>query len=383
MTSALMPVYPRLPIELVRAEGSYLFLADGRRIVDLYGGHAVSPLGHGHPELAEALLSAFRTVDFYSNSLHMSVQERAARAVLGDVAGGEASAHLTRVHFVNSGAEANESALHVARRLTGRRKVLSFDIGFHGRTLGSLAATHLDHYAELLPLPMGDFYAPIRFGSFEDLAKIDDTVAAVLCESIPSLGGLLNPPDGYYAALQARCRDAGAMFVMDEVQGGIGRTGTWFAHQGFGVAPDMVTLAKSLGGGFPVAAMVSTEAIASRLKGGDLGTTFGGGPMACAMVETVARIVHRDGLMARNVAMFDHLAALLADVPGVTLRGKGALIGVQGPLPGGKVRDALLAKGFMVGTCGEPHTLRLLLPYVLPMHELDAFAAAYREVVHG
>jgi acetylornithine/N-succinyldiaminopimelate aminotransferase len=383
MTSALMPVYPRLPIELVKAEGSYLHLADGRRIVDLYGGHAVSPLGHGHPELGEALIGAFRTVDFYSNSLNMSVQERAARAVLGDVPGGAASAHLTRVHFVNAGTEANEAAIHVARRLTGRQKILSFDIGFHGRTLGSLAATHLDHYAELLPLPMGAFYQPIRFGDFADLAKIDETVAGVLCESIPSLGGLLNPPEGYYAALQARCREVGAFFILDEVQGGIGRTGTWFAHQGFGVEPDMVTLAKSLGGGFPVAAMVSTEAIASRLKSGDLGTTFGGGPMACAMVEAVARIIHRDGLMARNVEMFAHLGRLLADVPGVTLRGAGALIGLQGPMPAGKVRDALLARGFMVGTSGEPHTLRLLLPYVLPMHELDAFAAVYREVVHG
>jgi acetylornithine/succinyldiaminopimelate/putrescine aminotransferase len=377
VTSHLLPVYPRLDLNLVRASGNTLFTADGREILDLYGGHAVCPLGHGHPELTEALASAHATLDFYSNSLVMDVQERAAQAVLGG------SSHLAYVHFVNSGTEANESALHVARKLTGRETVVTLAESFHGRTLGSLSLTGLDAYRKKVPLKVPEHWLrTIRLGQ-DDLSAIDGSVAAVLIESVASLGGVYLPPDGWLGAVEARCREVGAVLILDEVQGGVGRLGTWFAHETLGCTPDVVTLAKSLGGGFPVGAAVFTRALGDRLKGGDLGTTFGGGPMACAMVEAVARIVRRDGLTDRVLAVEARIRQGVAGLPGVEVRGKGALLGVQTPRPAGELQKDLLRQDILVGTSSHPTTLRLLPSYTVSDGEIDRFLAVFREVAVG
>ena len=332
MSSALLPVYPRLPLTLVRAEGAWLYPATGERLLDMYGGHAVTPLGHNHPALAQALREGFATLDFYSNSLEMTVQEEAARALLAD------SRHLAYVHFVNSGTEANESALHLARRLTGRRKVLSFDCGFHGRTLASLAATGLGDYRRRLSPPADPANnAFLPFGELSALPQIDGDTAAVLCESVPSLAGIRLPPEGYYPALAARCRAVGAWLIFDEVQGGMGRLGQWFAHQRFGVEPDVVTLAKSIAGGFPAGAMLTTRAIGEQTKLGELGTTFGGGPLACALIRTVVRVID-DGLLSRVALIFARIAAALGALPGVTVRGAGCLIGIETAEPATALR---------------------------------------------
>lgn len=369
----LLPVYPRLDLELVAASGTRLTLADGRELLDLYGGHAVTPLGHGHPALAEALASGYRELDFYSNSLNMAVQQRAARALLGE------SAHLTRVHFVNSGTEANEAALHLARRLTGRQKVLTFDCSFHGRTLASLQVTALAGYQARLSLPArGEQAGTLRFGDVEALAQIDEQVACVLCESVPSLAGVFMPPDGYYPALMARCAEVGALVVFDEVQGGMGRLGRWFAHERFGVRPDLVTLAKSLAGGYPAGALLTSEAIAAQVSFGELGTTFGGGPLACRMIETVARVIREENLMARVEAIEARLRANLAALAafGLELRGAGCLLGLQTPLPAKELQRRLLTHDIIVGTSAQSHTVRLLPPYIVSDDELDRFAAA-------
>lgn len=373
--SALLPVYPRLDLDLVRAEGVFMYTSDGRQILDLYGAHAVCPLGHAHPELAETLSTAYRTLDFYSNSLHMAVQERAAQAVLGG------SEHLAYVHFVNSGTEANESALHLARKLTGRKTILTLDSSFHGRTLGSLSVTGLGGYRGRIPLDVPAHWCKTLALGQEDLSVIDETVAGVMIEAIVSLGGLYVPDAAWLQRVEARCREVGAFFILDEVQGGVGRTGTWYAHEGFGVKPDMVTLAKSLGAGFPVGAMVCTKAIADRVGSGELGTTFGGGPMACAMVEAVANIIRRDGLMGRVLQIEARIREGLAGVPGVEVRGKGCLLGVETPKSANAVRDALLARDIMIGTSSHPRTLRLLAPYILQDEHVDRFVATLKEVL--
>lgn len=376
--TALLPVYPRLPLELVRAEGDRLFCANGRMLYDLYGGHAVCPLGHGHPELTATLTEAHRTLDFFSNSVLMDVQERAARAVLGG------SEHLAHVHFVNSGTEANESALHVARRMTGRETIVALDDGFHGRTMGSLAVTGLGGYRKRLGAKAPESWARfIRLNDPAAVDAIDETVAGVLLESVPSLGGVHMPDPAWLQAIEARCRAVGALLLFDEVQGGIGRLGTWYAHERFQIRPDVVTLAKSLGGGFPVGAMVVTPAIGAWAKDGELGTTFGGGPMACAMVETVARVIRRDGLMARAEEIFARVAEGLADIEGVEVRGAGCLIGVQTPRPASQVRDALLVYDVLVGTSSHPYSLRLLPSYTLSWEALDRFIQAFHEVMHA
>ncbi|MCB9682281.1 MAG: aspartate aminotransferase family protein [Alphaproteobacteria bacterium] len=373
--SALLPVYPRLALDLVRADGCWLTTSDGRRILDMYGAHAVCPLGHAHPELTEALTTAHRTLDFYSNSLHMAVQERAAEAVLGG------SAHLSHVHFVNSGTEANESALHLARRVTGRQTVVTLAESFHGRTLGSLSVTGLSAYRGRVPLDVpASWHRMVALGD-EDLSAIDHDVAAVLVESVVSLGGVRMPPDGWLSKVAARCAEVGALLVLDEVQGGVGRLGTWFGHETLGVRPDMVTLAKSLGGGFPVGALVVTPALAAKVTHSELGTTFGGGPMAAAMVETVARVIRRDGLMDRVLAIEARIRSRLAAHDDVAVRGRGALLGIVTPAPAKVVRDALLARDVIVGTSSDPHGLRLLHPYVLTDAEVDVFLDALQAVL--
>lgn len=375
--SALLPVYPRLDLDLVRAEGVWMYTSDGRKILDLYGAHAVCPLGHAHPELAETLSNAYRTLDFYSNSLHMAVQERAADAVLGG------SAHLGYVHFVNSGTEANESALHLARKVTGRKTVMTLDSSFHGRTLGALSVTGLGGYRGRIPLDVPAHWCRTFALGQEDLSVIDESVAAVMIEAIVSLGGLYVPDSAWLQRVEARCREVGAIFILDEVQGGIGRTGTWYAHEGFGVTPDIVTLAKSLGAGFPVGAMVCTRTLGDKIGYGELGTTFGGGPMACAMVEAVARIIRRDNLMGRVLEIEARVRAGLAGVEGVSVRGKGCLLGVETPKSANEVRDALLARDIMVGTSSHPRTLRLLAPYILTDAHVDRFVSALQEVLGG
>jgi acetylornithine/N-succinyldiaminopimelate aminotransferase len=382
----LLPVYPRLPLTLASAKGSRLTLADGRELLDLYGGHAVTPLGHGHPQLARALREGYETLDFYSNSLHMPGQRRAARALLAD------SSHLTRVHFVNSGTEANEAALHLARRLTGRSKVLVFDCAFHGRTLASLQATGLPGYrARITQPPTADEVQTIRFGEVDDLEQIDDGVAAVLCESVPSLAGVYMPPEGYYPALAARCREVGALLIFDEVQGGVGRLGRWFAHQRFGVEPELVTLAKSLAGGFPAGALLCAESVAEQVGFGELGTTFGGGPLACVMIETVARVIREEGLLERVPAIEGRLRAGLVDAglaaadgqndATVELRGAGCLLGLQTPLPAKELRDRLLARDILVGSAVQPQTVRLLPPYILTDDEIERFVSTLAAIL--
>jgi acetylornithine/N-succinyldiaminopimelate aminotransferase len=371
--SALLDVYPRLDFELVRAEGCVLHGADGRRLLDLYGGHAVTPLGHNHPALRQALARQFAELDFYSNSVVMPVQEAAARAVLGD------SEHLGAVQFVNSGTEANEAALHLARRWTGRETVVSFDNSFHGRSLASLAATGLPGYQERLSLPLEGFHRTLPFGG-EGLSVIDESVAAVICESVPSIAGVRMAPEGWYPALAERCRQVGALLIFDEVQGGVGRLGTWFGHPQFGVQPDFVTLAKSLGGGFPVGALVVAKHLLDRVQYGEVGTTFGGGPLACAMVEATATTIRGGGYLARVGVIFDRVAAGLR-AHGATVRGRGCLIGIETELPAKALRSALLARGMMTGSSGDPTSLRLMPPYVLTDAEIDAFVDAFGDAV--
>jgi acetylornithine/succinyldiaminopimelate/putrescine aminotransferase len=284
---------------------------------------------------------------------------------------------------VNSGTEANESAVHIARKLTGRETVVTLTESFHGRTLASLSLTGLEGYRRKVPLNVPDHWLRTIALGQDDLDAIDGSVAAVMIESVVSLGGVYLPQPGWLARVEARCREVGALLILDEVQGGVGRLGTWFAHETLGCTPDLVTLAKSLGGGFPVGATVVTKALGDQLKGGDLGTTFGGGPMACAMVETVAKIVRRDGLMDRVLAIEARVRAGLADVAGVQVRGRGALLGVETSRPAAEVQARLLDHDILVGTSSHPRTLRLLPSYTVSDAEIDRFVGVFRQVAVG
>ncbi|MFN3595846.1 MAG: aspartate aminotransferase family protein [Rubricoccaceae bacterium] len=368
-----LPTYAKPPVALVRGENATVWDTDGRAYLDLYGGHCVALLGHSPPRVVEAIRRQAGELLFYSNAMYSPVRARAAEALAALAPEG-----LGRVFWCNSGTEANETALKLARTFTGRTGVVAMHGGFHGRTLGSLAATSGEGYRR----PYRAILPETRFvpfgweGAVEEALAAGD-VAAVLLEPIQSMAGVYEAPARYYRALRTLCDRYGALLVFDEVQTGVGRTGRFLFGEHVGVVPDLVTLAKSLGAGVPVGAVLVSEAVAATVRSGDQGTTFGGGMLAMAAVAaTLAELVEAD-LMPRAERLFAAFAEALAAVPAVrALRGRGGLLGVALDRPARPVVAALRARGILVGGADEPHTIRLMPPLTTPLGAADAFARA-------
>ncbi len=372
-----LPTYTRWPITLVKGEGSTVWDAEGKSYLDLYGGHAVASTGHAHPAVVRAIAEQAKTLLFYSNVVGLPVRTRAADAIAR-----HAPAPGTKVFFVNSGTEANENAMRLARRATGRDDVLSFHGGFHGRTADAISAAGLAKYRDLArPNVPGHRFAP-----FGDLAaaeaRVDDGVAAVLVEPIQSLAGVVTAPAEYFQGLRRLCDARGAKLIYDEVQTGFGRTGTFFFAGRHGVVPDLVTLAKGIASGVPMGAVLVSEEIAAGVKPEDYGTTFGGGPLACAAAEATVRVIEEEDLLGNVRRGSQRLREGLARLPGVRdVRGEGFLLGVVLDRPGRPVREALLERGVLVGGSDVPEVLRLLPPLVLREEEIARFLAVLREVL--
>lgn len=377
-------VYKRLPVKIVKGEGAWVYDAEGRAFLDMYGGHAVASTGHGHPRLVKALREQVGKLLFYSNAVGLEHQDEAAALLVAEL-----PEPLARVFFCNTGTEAVENALKVARKATGRTTVLSFEGGFHGRTLGALSATGLGKYRSGAGLAIpGNVFAP-----FGDLAAVEaalaaQPIAAVLVEPVQSLAGVKTAPAEFFQGLRALCDEHGTLLIYDELQTGVGRTGSWFFAPKHGVVPDLLTLGKGLASGVPMAATVMTAALGDALKPGDLGTTFGGGPLACLALKTTLEILRDEGVVERVAANADGLAQGIAGVPGVTaVRGLGYLLGVVVPAGAAKVQAALLRHGVLAGTSEDPAVLRLMPPLTLGRTEIDTFvarlAAAMGEVSHG
>ena len=375
--SAELPTYTRWPVTLARGEGSMVWDEAGKAYLDLYGGHAVAVTGHCHPEIAKAIAGQAKTLLFYSNVVAVPVRALAAEAIVR-----HAPAPLSKVFFVNSGTEANENAMRLARRATGRSDILSMHGGFHGRTADAISAAGLAKYRDLArPNVPGH-----RFVPFGDLAAVerglDSGVAAVLLEPIQSMAGVITAPASYFEGLRRLCDERGAKLIYDEVQTGFGRTGTFYFAGRHGVVPDLVTLAKGIASGVPMGAVLVSEEIAATVKPEEYGTTFGGGPLACAAAEATVRVIDGEGLLERVRAGSERLRNGLAGIAAVRqVRGEGYLLGVLLDRPGKPVREALLAKGFLVGGSDLPDVLRLLPPLVLTGGEIDRFLAALAEVV--
>ena len=372
-----LPTYTRWPITLVRGEGSTVWDSNGKAYLDLYGGHAVAATGHCHPQVARAIAEQARTLIFYSNVVALPVRTRAAEAIAA-----QAPPPLSKVFFVNSGTEANENAMRLARRATGRTDVVSMYGGFHGRTADAISAAGLEKYRRL-----GEPNVPgHRLVPFGDLAAIeaavDDRVAAVLVEPIQSLAGVITAPGAYFEGLRRICDARGSKLIYDEVQTGFGRTGTFFWAGRHGVFPDLITLAKGIGSGFPMGAVLVSDEIAAPVKPEDYGTTFGGGPLACASAEATARVIVEEGLLENVRQGSARLVEGLSRLRGVReVRGEGFLLGIVLDRPGKPVRDALLRSGFLVGGSDLPEVLRLLPPLVLTAGEIDRFLAAMRDIL--
>ena len=377
VSSAELPTYTRWPLTLVRGEGSKVWDAAGKSYVDLYGGHAVAATGHCHPEVVRAIREQAGELLFYSNVVAVPARARAAEAIAG-----QAPAPLSRVFFVNSGTEANENAMRLARRFTGRSEILSFDGGFHGRTADAISAAGLAKYREL-GKPNVPGHRLVPFGDLAAVeAELDERVAAVLLEPIQSMAGVITAPASYFQGLRTLCDERGAKLIYDEVQTGFGRTASFFFAGRHGVVPDLVSLAKGIGSGFPMGAVLISEEIAETVKPDEYGTTFGGGPLGCAAAEATVRVIAKEGLLANVRAGSQRLRQGLSALPGVReVRGEGFLLGVALDRPGKPVREALLQGGFLVGGSDLPDTLRLLPPLVLTAEEIDRFLEALRRIL--
>jgi acetylornithine aminotransferase len=385
--AALMPNYGLPPVAISHGAGCRVWDPDGRAYLDLIAGIAVSSLGHAHPALVEAVTRQVAQVAHTSNLFLHEREIELAEKLLDLLAAPDHAANTEgRVFFANSGTEANEAAIKLVRRCQGpdRPVIVAAEHGFHGRTMGSLALTGKASIRE----PFGPFGLTVRFVPFGDAsvlrAAIGPDCAATFLEPALGEGGVVPAPEGYLRAAREACDEAGALLVIDEVQSAIGRTGAWFAHQAEGVRPDMLTLAKGLGGGLPIGACVGFGRCAAGFAKGDHGSTFGGNPVACAAGLAVLDTIERDGLLAQVTEVGERLTAGLQAVrhPLVAgVRGQGLWLAVA--LTAARAADLEAAArhaGFLVNAV-QPDAIRLAPPLILSPAEADEFLAAWPAIL--
>ena len=373
-----IPVYGQLPFVPERASGCDIFTRDGRRILDLYGGHAVAALGYGHPKLVRAIQQQTEKLLFQSNAVALDIRADAAERLAHIAPDG-----IDRVFFVNSGAEANENALRMACLATGRKRILAITGGFHGRTAAAAAVTW--NSAKWYGFPQLPFEVGFIPRDDVDAARrmIDDSVAAVIFEPVQGVAGAYDLSIEFIEALRESTARHGALLIADEVQSGIGRSGQYFAVQVHGVQPDIVTSAKALGGGIPCGAVLCSHAMAARFGAGDLGTTFGGGPIAAAAIAATIDAIDEEDLLANVRAREAQIREHCVVGPVVKIRGMGLLLGLVCDRPAVDVRDALLEHDILTGTSADPQVLRILAPLVLEPGHVRHLASALAAIAPG
>jgi acetylornithine/N-succinyldiaminopimelate aminotransferase len=374
-----LATYKKMPIVAERGEGVWIYTTDGEQYLDLYGGHAVAGTGHCHPHVVAAIREQSERLLFYSNLVYSEARARAAAKLISI-----APAPLTKAFFCNSGTEANENAMRMARIKTGRENIITFSGGFHGRTADSISATFLGKYREIgKPNVPGHLQA--EFGEIESVrALADESVAAIMLEPIQSMAGVRLAPARFYRELRDLCDERGIVLIYDEVQTGIGRTGEWFfagSAVGAHVVPDIVTLAKALGSGIPVGACLVNESVAMKIKENDLGTTFGGGMMAMAAVNATLEAIENDRMLENVRTVEAHLRKRLKEVEQVVrVRGKGFLLGLEFSEKAKAIHEALLEGHIITGTSSNQNVLRLLPPLCLKLEQVDLFVKTLTEI---
>ncbi|RZK42346.1 MAG: aminotransferase class III-fold pyridoxal phosphate-dependent enzyme [Hymenobacter sp.] len=366
----LFDVYPLVNITPVKALGAKLWDDKGQEYLDFYGGHAVISIGHSHPHYVQRLTEQLQNIGFYSNSVQIPIQRELATK-LGEVSGYDDYT----LFLCNSGAEANENALKLASFHTGKKRVIAFKGGFHGRTSGAVAATdnpkiiapfNADHLVSFLEYDLQAVIEVLRGGD----------VCAVIVEPIQGVGGIIMPPDEFLVGLSLVCGAHGALLIADEVQCGYGRSGKFFAHQHAGIRPDIISVAKGMGNGFPIGGiLIAPEYKASY---GLLGTTFGGNHLACAAALAVLEVIEDEQLLDHAAKMGDYLRSeLLAHAGAKEIRGRGLMVGIKYDFPIKDVRDKLLSEFHVfVGNASDPTVLRLLPPLNITKAEVDRFLQA-------
>ena len=373
---AWLPVYAQMPLTAVSGRGSWLIDEQGNEWLDAYGGHAVASTGHSHPHVVAAIQRQAETLIFYSTAVPHRLREELADGLAERCPG-----DLSRVFFCNSGAEANENALGLARKATGRQRIVSVSGGWHGRTVACLAVTDGPLYeagARRAGIPISE---KVPFNDVDAVTRaIDESVAGLIVEPVQGLTGARDCSREFLEAARAACDRAGAALIFDEIQCGVGRAGAFTAAEVYGVTPDLLTLAKGLASGLPIGAMVATRAMTASLKPGDLGSTFGGGPVACAAALATLEVLDREQLYA-NVQRVSARIREWACGRGIAVQGLGLLLGLRLPRPAAEIQKALFAHRVLTGTASDPSILRLLPPLSFSLDEAGLLLAALDRVL--
>jgi len=369
----VLPTYEKFPFALERGEGCWVWDENGGKYLDLYGGHAVAAIGHSPSVVTDAIAKQSAKLLFYSNLVYLKVRAEAAKALV-DFCGEKGS----QVFFCNSGAEANENAMRIARCVTGKAKIVVAEGGFHGRTAAAIAATGYKYRKNMSGLGADIVHVP-----FGDLAAAEAALtdaAAFLLEPIQSVQGATTATSEYLQGLEALCKKRGALLIFDEVQTGLGRVGAPSARHAFQARPGLQTFAKALASGVPAGAVLATPEVAAKVKPGALGSTFGGGPLASVAISATIKAIVDQNLVENAAEMEDLIRATFKFPQIKEIRGKGLLLGLVLDRPSKAVRDALLAKKIIVGGADDANVIRLLPPLTVGPAEIGLLRGALEEI---
>ncbi|MET0753713.1 MAG: aminotransferase class III-fold pyridoxal phosphate-dependent enzyme [Pyrinomonadaceae bacterium] len=372
-----LATYAKMNIAAERGAGAWIWTSDGEKYLDLYGGHAVCATGHSHPRVVAALSAQAGKILFYSNLVYSEIRARAAEKLVAI-----APESITKAFFCNSGTEANENAMRMARMATKREKIITFSGGFHGRTADSISATFLGKYREI-GRPNVPHHICAEFGNIESVRQLaDNETAAIMLEPIQSMAGVTEAAPEFFRELREICDKHGIILIFDEVQTGVGRTGNWFFSGSIladSVEADIITLAKSLGSGVPVGACLVNEKVSAEIKINDLGTTFGGGMLAMAAVLATLEAIEQDKMIENAKAVENHLRERLKEIPSVvSLRGKGCLLGIEFGENCKSIHAKLLENKIITGTSSDANVLRLLPPLCVKIEEIDSLVESLK-----
>ncbi len=366
--------YGRIDLCFDHGEGMYLYDVEGRKYLDLVAGIAVNSIGYSHPKWVAAVQKKAAELVHVSNLYHVKEQGDAAEAIASITPEG-----LDRTLFVNSGAEANEGSMKVAVRYTGKKKVLSALNSFHGRTAGALGATGQTKYQDTFKTLISGCFDYFDYDSCESIkSAVDDETAAVIVEPIQGEGGVKTASAEFFKTVRDVCTEKGALMIVDEVQTGMGRTGKWFGIDNFGVVPDIISLAKALGGGVPVGAVVTTDEFSSVMTPGTHGTTFGGTPLVCTAVSATIDIMKEENLVQNSYEMGKYLRENISKIDSdeiVDVRGYGLMTGIEMRTKATDLQRYCREKGILINVC-HGNTVRLIPPLIMGKAEADMFIDA-------
>lgn len=372
-----LPTYTKLPLVVTRGKGVYIWDQDGKKYLDFYGGHAVTLVGHCHPKVLDAVKKQLGKLIFYSNAVYNDQRALAARKLVDLLPD-----HAGAVFFCNSGSEANETAIKLAKKFTGKDEIISFAGSFHGRTLGSLSVTGNNKYKK----HTGSLMPNVKFAFFGDIKSVEKLIsnntAAIILEPIQSIAGVNEASVNFYQQLEKLAKNQRIVLIFDEIQTGLGRVGKIFFSTLMDVTPDIITLAKGLAGGLPAGAVLVNKEITKSVQIDDLGSTFGGGPAICSAISATLDVVKKEGLIKNAGKCGNVLKKKIADIKHVlSVTGRGLLLGIVLDIPALQVQTMLLKKGIITGTSLNKQVLRIIPPLTITNKEIDLFIKTLKQVL--